>query len=54
MSQTGQIAFPIFEVIKRYLCISLTHQPKAVRYFEITLKPLTEIVFLSLHIISNH
>ena len=32
----------------------LTHQPKAVGYFGNTLKPLAEIIFLSLRIISNH
>ena len=32
-----------FEVIIRQLFISLTHWPKAVRYFENTLKPLKEI-----------
>ena len=33
---------------------SLKHYPKAVRSFENTLKPLTEIIFLSSHIVSNH
>ena len=32
----------------------LTNEPKAVRYFENTRKPLTEAIFLSQHIISNH
>ena len=39
--------FPFFRVIMRQLCISLIHQPKALRYFENTLKPLTEMIFLS-------
>ena len=47
MSQTGQMAFPILRVIIRGLCIPLTYYPKAVRYFETTPKPLTEIIFLS-------
>ena len=40
MSQTGQMPFPIFKVIMRWLCIPLTHEPKAVRHFENTLKQL--------------
>ena len=46
-SQTRDMAFAIFKVIISQLCISLTHQPKVVRYFEYTLIPLTEIIFLS-------
>ena len=46
-SQTGKTVFIIFNVIIRELCISLTHQPKAVHYFETTLKSLSEIAFLS-------
>ena len=52
-SQTGQMAFPIFKVIIRQLCISLTYLPKAVLYFENILKPLTETIFSS-YIINNH
>ena len=37
MSQTGKMAFPNFKVITRLLCVSLTHLPKAVCYFEKTL-----------------
>ena len=46
-SQTGQMAYVIFNVIIRSLCISLSHQQKAVHHFENTLKSLTEIMFLS-------
>ena len=46
-SQTGEMAFPIFKVSMRQLCISLSHQPNAIHYFENTLKPLTEIILMS-------
>ena len=46
-SQKGEMDFIIFNVLIRQLCISLTHQPKAVPYFENTHKSLTEIIFLS-------
>ena len=51
--QTGQMAFPIFKVVIRQLCISLTHQPKAVRYFQNTLKPLREIILFIIRIINR-
>ena len=42
MSQTGQMALPIFKGI------SFNLLAKVVRYFENTLKPLIEIIFFEL------
>ena len=44
--------FTSFQSYNQVVMYSLTHQPKAIRYFENILKPLTEIIFLSQHLFS--
>ena len=47
MSQTGKLAFIIFNVNIKKLQICLTHLPRAVHYFQNTVESLTEMIFLS-------